>query len=205
MEHGRDLVIKVAVEPWELEQVYRLNYRTFVEEIPQHPPNPRKALVDRFLARSTCFICLQRGRLLGMVAVSDERPFSLDVKLPDLDSYLPPASRPCEVRLLAVEGEHRGGPVFGKLLSHLIRYCWAQKYDLALISAATSQVELYRHLGFRPFGPSFGSEPAVFQGMFISWNLLTESAWRLLREDRGWKRVGGHHRRNRCPEKSGPR
>jgi hypothetical protein len=42
------LVFKVASEDSEFEQIHRLNYRTFVEEIPQHGPNPDCTLVDRF-------------------------------------------------------------------------------------------------------------------------------------------------------------
>ena len=33
-------VFKFATEDWEFEEIHRLNYKTFVEEIPQHPPNP---------------------------------------------------------------------------------------------------------------------------------------------------------------------
>jgi len=47
MENERGLVFKVATEPWEFEQVHRLNYTTFVEEIPQHTPNPNKACPSR--------------------------------------------------------------------------------------------------------------------------------------------------------------
>ena len=34
------LIFKVASEDWEFEQVHTLNYKTFVEEIPQHEANP---------------------------------------------------------------------------------------------------------------------------------------------------------------------
>lgn len=182
MAHEGSLVFRVATEPWEFEQVHRLNYKTFVEEIPQHPPNPQKALVDKFLAKSTCFICLDGQRLLGMVTACGERPFSLDAKLPNFDSYLPPASRPCEIRLLAVEQEQRGGLVFGGLLKCLLRHCRATGYDLGLISAAASQQKLYHHLGFAPFGPPLGTGEVRFQGMYIMWDMLTESAQALIGE-----------------------
>ena len=72
-----NLRIKIASEPWELEQVYGLNYRTFVEEIPQHSPNEERRLVDQRLERSDCYVCLDGRRLRGMVAVCGQRPFSL--------------------------------------------------------------------------------------------------------------------------------
>jgi hypothetical protein len=34
-----NLTYKIASEPWEFEQIHRLNYRTFVEEIPLHVSN----------------------------------------------------------------------------------------------------------------------------------------------------------------------
>jgi hypothetical protein len=176
MEHEARLTFKVATEPWEFEQVHRLNYLTFVEEIPQHPPNPHGVLADPFLAQSTCFICLDSSRLVGMVTVCGRRPFSLDAKLPDLDSFLPPSSRPCEVRLLAIQKAHRGAQVLGGLLAMLIRHCLEAGYTVGLISAAKSQERLYRHLGFVPFGPPLGTERAPFHAMYITWETLANSA-----------------------------
>ena len=99
---------KVASEDWEFEQIHRLNYQTFVEEIPQHAANERSVLVDRFDQENEYVICLERGRVIGMLCVRDRRPFSLDGKLENLDAYLPPGRSPCELRLLAIEPEHRG-------------------------------------------------------------------------------------------------
>ena len=43
-----DLVYKIASSPEEFEQIHQLNYRTFVEEIPQHKPNNEKKLVAKW-------------------------------------------------------------------------------------------------------------------------------------------------------------
>lgn len=176
MDHQPELTFKVATESWEFDQVHRLNYKTFVEEIPQHSPNPKGILVDQFLAQSTCFICLDGRRVAGMVTACGERPFSLDAKVPNLDAYLPPSSRPCEVRLLAIEKAYRGAQVLGGLLAILIRHCLDAGYTVGLISAAASQQRLYRHLGFVPFGPPLGTERAPFRGMYITWETLATSA-----------------------------
>src|SRR6185369_2508203 len=63
------LVFKVASGPEEFEQIHRLNYRTFVEEIPQHPPNGEKLLVDRFHGENTYFLCLDERQVVGMMAL----------------------------------------------------------------------------------------------------------------------------------------
>src|SRR3954452_4109789 len=82
--------------------IHRLNYETFVEEIPQHAANPERRLVDRFHDENTYFLCISDGDLAGMVCGRCERPFSLDQKLADLDRWLPPHRKAVEVRLLAV-------------------------------------------------------------------------------------------------------
>ena len=39
---------------------------------------------------------------------------------------------------------------------------------MALLSGTTRQEKLYRHLGFRPFGPLVGEPGAQFQPMYLS-------------------------------------
>ena len=56
-EREPDLTFKIATEEWELEQVFELNYATFVEEVPQHDRNSSRRLVDRFHDENTYFIC----------------------------------------------------------------------------------------------------------------------------------------------------
>lgn len=162
------LQFKIASEPAEFEQIHRLNYTTFVEEIPQHHANPSQALVDKFHHENTYIICLDHGQLVGMLAVRAKRPFSLDAKLTHLDSYLPPGRRLCELRLLAIERQYRKGWVFWGLSKLLVELCLQQGYDLALISGTTRQQKLYRHLGFVPFGPLVGESGAQFQPMYLS-------------------------------------
>ena len=162
------LVFKVATEPWELELVHQLNYATFVDEIPQHAPNERRALVDRFHRENMYIICLSGRELLGMVCVRDTRPFSLEQKVADLWSYLPPARRVCEIRLLAARADRRRGRIFPGLARALSEYSLERGYDLAIISATTRQLKLYEHMGFKPFGPIVGTPQAPFQPMYLT-------------------------------------
>ena len=167
-DSDRALVFKLASEDWEFEQIHRLNYRTFVEEIPQHAPNPDGRLVDRFHAENTYVICLHERQLIGMLAVRAQRPFSLDSKVSQLDQYLPAGRIPVECRLLCVEREFRKTTVFTQLFELTVRYCMSEGYDLAVISGTTRQLRLYRHLGFIPFGAVVGTEEASYQPMFLT-------------------------------------
>jgi hypothetical protein len=173
--------VKIATDAWEFDAIHRLNHQTFAEEIPQHRPDPSGRLVDRFHAENTYFICVNGTRLLGMVAVRSRRPFSLEQKLPDFDSYLPPGRRICELRLLAVERQQRAGPVLQKLLGRVWLHCLEQGYGLAVISATTRQLKLYRRLGFVPFGPVVGSLGAEFQPMLVTVERAGSRAQKLLR------------------------
>ncbi|HXF60871.1 MAG TPA: aminotransferase class V-fold PLP-dependent enzyme [Caldilineaceae bacterium] len=159
---------KFATEAWEIEQVHCLNYQAFVEEIPQHPPNPERRLVDQFHAENTYAIGLAGERVVAMLALRSNRPFSLDRKLENLDRYLPPHTSVCEIRLLYVLPEHRNGKVMRGLLELVADYCIPRGHDLALISGTTRQERFYRNLGFAPFGPLVGSGDAVFQPMYLT-------------------------------------
>jgi aspartate aminotransferase-like enzyme/GNAT superfamily N-acetyltransferase len=177
------LRFKLATEPRELEQVYRLNYRTFVEEIPQHAPNDDGSLIDRFDRENAYVICRRGDRVLGMIAVRGQRPFSLDAKLPGLDSYLPPNRSICEIRLLAVEPEYRTGVVFRGLVSELMEFCLRAGYDLVVISGTVRQLKLYRHLGFAPFGPAVGTDDARYQPMYLTRESFEARAQTFLRRE----------------------
>lgn len=178
------LVFKVATEDWEFEQIHRLNYRTFVEEIPQHQPSAAQRLVDKFHPENTYLICLQNQKLVGMLAVRSNRPFSLDQKLPKLDSYLPPGRTICEIRLLAIEKKFRGargGQVLQGILALLWQHGVEKSYDLAIISGTTRQFKLYQHLGFVPFGPVVGGADAQFQPMYVTLETFEVTAREFLR------------------------
>ena len=162
------LRFKIATETHEFEAVHRLNYKTFVEEIPQHVRNPDERLVDKFHAENTYAICLEGENLVGMVTGRGQRPFSLDHKLPALDSHLPPGHKVLEVRLLSVEKEFRNGFVFSRLVGLLAQHFKDLGYDLAIISGTVRQQRLYKHLGFVPFGPLVGSGDAQFQPMYLT-------------------------------------
>jgi hypothetical protein len=158
---------KVADRPEEFEQIHALNYRSFVEEIPQHEPCPERRRVDPFHEENTYLICLDGERLAGMVAVRGQRPFSLDQKLADLEAHCPPERPMCEVRLWTIEPEYREVVVMMGMRNQLWDYCRSEGYALALISGTTRQQRLYCHLGFVPFGPEVGEPEARFQPMYF--------------------------------------
>jgi len=184
MTNGSSLAFKIAAEDWEFDAIHHLNYQTFVEEIPQHQVNDDQRLVDRFHEENTYLICLDGKELAGMMAPRIRRPFSLDLKLPDLDRYLPPGRNVFEVRLLAVQKKYRHSAVLPGLLGLMEKYGRERDLDTAIISATTRQLRLYRHIGFVPFGPVVGNAGARFQPMILTYEdfkskaVPTLQAWR---------------------------
>jgi len=184
MSTSGPLEFRIAAGDADFEQIHRLNYRTFVEEIPQHPPSVERRLVDKFHPENTYLIALVDGSVVGMLAVRDRRPFSLDQKLPDLDRHLPPGRRICELRLLAIEATERrarGGKILQGLLELLRRVGRDQGYNLAIASGTTRQLKLYRHIGFEPFGPLVGTAQAAFQPMAVTLEAFQETSQSYLR------------------------
>ncbi len=181
MSTRQPLTFKTANEDWEFEQIHRLNYKTFVEEIPQHHASPTHRIVDKFHAENTYLICLAGKKLVGMLAVRGARPFSLDQKLENLDSYLPAGRTICEIRLLAIEKKFRGAQVLQGILALLWQLGIEKGYDLAIISGTTRQFRLYQHLGFVPFGPVVGTGEAQFQPMYVTLETFENTAREFLR------------------------
>ena len=165
---------KIASEEWEFERIFELNYATFVEEVPQHDRNTSRRLVDPFHSENTYFICLNGDELVGMVAVRDRRPFSLDRKLGNIDKYLPAGRSVCEIRLLSIAKSRRKGRVIQALLTMLAKHCIDSGYDLGVISGNVERERLYRQLGFVPFGPRVGTPRALYQPMYRDLTTLEE-------------------------------
>lgn len=173
------LTVRLATAD-DFDDIRRLNHQTFASEIPQHAPRADGRLVDRFEDESTFIIARDNEKLAGMLALRDQRPFSIDAKLPDVDCYLPPGRRLCEIRLLAVEPGYRHGVVLRALLMRVVEECEARGLDTAVISATTRQLKLYTHMGFVPFGPLVGTDEAAFQPMYLTRESAVSHAGSLL-------------------------
>jgi aspartate aminotransferase-like enzyme len=158
---------KIADQEWEFDEISRLNHQTFSEEIQQHDKTSTGLLIDKFHAENQYIICLKESEIVGMVALRDRRPFSLDIKLNNIDDYLPPHKLSCEIRLLTIKPAFRNSSVILFLLREIIYQAVRKKYDLVLISGILAQLRMYRSLGFVPFGPVVG-DSVKFQPMYLT-------------------------------------
>lgn len=162
---------KIARTEKEFEAIAKLNYQTFVEEIPQHEFDPSGMRIDPFHHENVYVIVLKDQELAGMVAFRAIRPFSLDLKLGQIEDLLPEDAlkgQLCEVRLLAVDKAHRNGRVFYYLARALSDYAYENGYGAAVISGTIREQKLYNQLGFEPFADTVGTGDALFVPMVLT-------------------------------------
>ncbi|CAN5545803.1 hypothetical protein BH23ACI1_BH23ACI1_29820 [soil metagenome] len=68
----------------------------------------------------------------------------------------------------AIAKTQRSGRVLQRLLAGFWRYSLKEGFDAAVISGTTSQLKMYRRLGFEPFGLLVGTPEAQFQPMYVT-------------------------------------
>ncbi|WP_107839897.1 GNAT family N-acetyltransferase [Metasolibacillus meyeri] len=161
---------KIATSEKEFAEIAALNYATFVEEIPQHPTNEAHRLVDKFHTDNTYLVVYKEQQLIGMLALRDKRPFSLDSKIGPVERYLnvEDCVKLCEVRLLAIKKPFRNGRVFLRLAQALANYLFERRYTACVISGTTREEKLYKQMGFQQFAEAVGTSEAQFLPMVLT-------------------------------------
>ena len=160
--------IIVASSPEQLEEVYRLNYATFVTELGQYEGDGSGRLVDKFDEKSTYLVALRDGRVVGMVSVHGKPPFSTAQRLADPSVLKSIGGRLLEVRLFAIDPGERQRMVFAGLLWCVQEYAKEEGYTHLLISGHVKRVAIYERLGFRPLGPPVRSGRAEYVPMIVA-------------------------------------
>lgn len=172
-------VFKQAETEQEFEQIHRLNYQTFVNEIPQHADPGTGILVDKFHQKNLYFIVLKKGQLVGMLCAHDKPPFSVADRLPDPTVLQNPEMKPLEVRLLAIEPSERNSNLFFGLIWILYDYAQKNQKTHLVISGVAQRLRLYERLGFVPVGPVVGTGVASFVPMMLTVGELPRKVQRI--------------------------
>jgi aspartate aminotransferase-like enzyme len=161
-------VFKRAETRQELEQIHRLNKRTFVDEIPQHHDNGAALLVDKFHHKNAYFIVLRDDCVVGMLSAHDEPPFSVADRLQDPAILCREGTRPLEVRLLAIEPAERNSTMFFGLIYSLYEHARSNGFTHLYISGIETRLGLYERLGFVALGPAVPCGKASFVPMVLT-------------------------------------
>jgi len=183
-------VFKHAETAAEFEQIHRLNHRTFVREIVQHPDNGADALIDKFHTKNVYFIVARDNHVIGMVSAHDQPPFSVTDRLTDPTILTREGTRPLEVRLLALEPGERNSTLFFGLVWTLYEYATARNYTHLFISGIEERQDLYERLGFVPLGPRVKSGNAWFVPMALT---IGQLPFRIERVKKLWETHLAHH------------
>lgn len=165
-------VCKLAETDDEYDQVHELNYRTFVEEIGEYPDYQGDHLVDKFHDKNRYFIGTRDGRVVSMMAVHDQPPFSMAERLADPSVLSELGDRLLEVRLLAIEPEERHGVAFSGTLWYMIEWAIARGYTHLIIAGVADKEKMYTRMGFRAMGPAVPKGNVSFIPMVLPLNNL---------------------------------
>lgn len=160
-------VFKPLQTAQEMEQVHRLNYQTFAQEIRQYAADGTGRLVDKFHDKSCYYIAACDGRVVGMISAHDQPPFSTAARLADPGVLEQPGMRTLEVRLLAVDPNQRHSTVFAGLIWSVYQHAREGGYTHLLISGLVQRRRLYERLGFRPLGVPVRGGDAEFVPMIL--------------------------------------
>jgi predicted N-acetyltransferase YhbS len=168
---------KPAETEAEFEQIFRLNHSVFALELRQYESDPSMRRIDKFHDKNLYLIALHDERLVAMVALHDQPPFSVADRLAD-PTVLERFGRLMEVRLLAIDPEHRGGVLLAGLLR--LMYEHVRSYEAVAISGHVNECAMYRKLGFRDLGPTVRSGEADYVPMILKVADLAErdAHWR---------------------------
>src|SRR5262249_27206715 len=153
--------------------------RTFVSEIPQHEDHGTGVLIDKFHNKNSYLIAIRGGRVVGMLGVHDQPPFSVADRLPEPEILQLPGVRPLEIRLLAIEPEERNSPMFLGLIWVIYTHAENRGLTHLFISGIEDRVEMYQRLGFKPLGPAVRSGEASFVPMVLTVGDLPARAQRM--------------------------
>jgi hypothetical protein len=162
---------KKAETEEEFDYISRLNHTVFAGELEQYPTSASARIVDKFHDKNRYVIALFEDRMIGMISLHDQPPFSVAGKLAD-PSVLESHGRLMEVRQLAVESGHRNGVVMAGLMLGVYEY--ARSYDSIVISGHVDKAGIYRELGFCDLGPPVESGQAMYVPMAIRVSELAE-------------------------------
>jgi aspartate aminotransferase-like enzyme len=192
-------LFKTAETKQEFEQIHRLNYRTFVSEIPQHADPGSGVLVDKFHGKNAYLIVLREGRVVGMVSAHDQPPFSVAERLSEPEVLTRPGTRPLEVRLLAIEPDERNSTMFFGLIWSLYEHARTNGYTHLFISGVAERVDLYERLGFVSLGPAVPCGSASFVPMVLT---IGQLPIKMERVKRLWETHLGRVSRGPAPNES---
>ncbi len=171
---------RFAATAMDREQIHRLNYQTFVRELPQHADAGDGRLVDKFDAKNQYLMAVKDSALVGMLAAHDQPPFSIADRMPDASVLSSPGVVPVEIRLLAVVPEERKSPVMMGLVWALYQHAKGVGYTHFVMSGVVEQQGLYTRLGFEPLGPAVGHGRASFVPMWLPVSRLEQSMGRTI-------------------------
>jgi histidinol-phosphate/aromatic aminotransferase/cobyric acid decarboxylase-like protein/GNAT superfamily N-acetyltransferase len=153
--------------PDDREQIYRIRYEVYAEELGQHLPNSQKRLTDRLDAFNEYIVAREGDYVWGFVSITPPGEGGYSV-----DKYVPPDELPFirdaglfEVRLLTVAPDARRTKLAAALMYAALRYVEAHGGTRIVAIGRREVLDLYRRAGLHLLGREIVSGAVRFELM----------------------------------------
>ena len=149
----------------EFAAMWRLNHRTFSDELGQHAPHADGMLIDKLHAQNIYRIALSGEHLVGMISAHTGPFFSAVGHFGALMEKEILPGKTGEIRLLAVEKSVRGSAVAIKLCAAISDALKDSGIEKVIITGVASRKGFYQALGLRAIGAPVRDGAAIFYPM----------------------------------------
>ncbi|CAA6812949.1 MAG: Aminotransferase class V-fold PLP-dependent enzyme [uncultured Sulfurovum sp.] len=170
----KNIIIKKAT-PKDFEEIFKFNYQIFTEEIGQYAKNREGMKIDKFHDKNHYFIAVKDLKVIGLLAIHCQSPYSVEEKCEDFYGTIKKDSNIVEIRLFSVSKEYRKSFLSWRLVAQAIDYLLKKEIDYIVVSAIEKQVSLYQKLGFSIFAEGKQEGKAIFYPMFASFNHIIQN------------------------------
>lgn len=155
--------------------MWRLNHKTFSDELGQHAPREDGMLIDKFHAKNIYRVARIGSRVVGMIAAHAQAPFSVVSHFGKImeDEIIP--GKTGEIRLLALEKDLRGRSRLAvRLCDAILDALACSGIEKIVVTGIESQRKFYENIGLRVVGESIRDGNAVFYPMCASVEAIRE-------------------------------
>lgn len=159
----------------EFDAMWRLNHRTFSDELGQHAVHADGILIDKFHEKNIYRVAKAGAQIVGMVAAHTQAPFSVVSHFGSVMEREIVPGKTGEIRLLALEKNLRGKTdVALRLCSEILDELMLKGIEKIVITGIESQKSFYEKIGLRSVGESVRDGNAIFYPMIAFTNEIWE-------------------------------
>lgn len=175
---SKNMIVKLA-DLKDREEIYKLRYAIYAEELHQHRENEEKMLKDALDELNTYVVVRIDGNISGFVCITPPgKTYGLD-KYIGREKYPYIYDNMYEGRLFTVLKEYRGSPTAILLAFSFFRFVEEQNGENIMTYGRIDLVDFYKKMGLADLGETLKSGEVEFRLMFGKTRVMRENCGKL--------------------------